>query len=183
MRQRWLAAAALACLVVVARGEAWAQAPSLYQQTQYKGREIGRLTGDVYYARMDDYLSVFMVTPQGIVLVEPIGSDFAVWLKGELATRFKVPVRYVIYSHHHWDHASGGAVYADTARFIGHENMLKNIAMPPAGTPLPPNARMQDANGNGRIEQAEARGNIQSQFALYDADTDGALSGPGVTRA
>ena len=51
----------------------------------------------------------------------------ATWLKGELARRFNVPVRYVIYSHYHWDHASGGAVYADTARFIGHENMLKNM--------------------------------------------------------
>ena len=77
---------------------------------------------------MDDYVSVFMVTPEGIVLVEPIGMEFATWLKGEMASRFHVPVKYVIYSHSHWDHASGGAVYADTARFIGHENMLKNIA-------------------------------------------------------
>src|SRR5262245_51213972 len=84
-----------------------AQPRAIYQQTQYKGQEIGKLTDDVYYARMDDYLSVFMVTPDGIVLVEPIGTEFATWLKGELATRFKVPVKYVIYSHHHWDHGSG----------------------------------------------------------------------------
>ena len=71
---------------------AFAQPRAIYQQTQYKGQEIGKLTGDVYYARMDDYLSVFMVTPEGIVLVEPIGTEFATWLKGELASRFKVPV-------------------------------------------------------------------------------------------
>ena len=59
-----------------------AQQRALYQQTQYKGQEIGKLTGDVYYARMDDYVSVFMVTPDGIVLVEPIGTEFATWLKG-----------------------------------------------------------------------------------------------------
>ena len=29
-----------------------AQSPALYQQSSYKGREIGKLTGDVYYARM-----------------------------------------------------------------------------------------------------------------------------------
>ena len=51
-----------------------AQQRSLYQQTQYKGQEIGKLTGDVYYARMDDYVSVFMVTPEGIILAEPIGT-------------------------------------------------------------------------------------------------------------
>ena len=44
---------------------ALAQQRSFYQQTDYKGQEIGKLTGDVYYARMDDYVSVFMVTPDG----------------------------------------------------------------------------------------------------------------------
>ena len=149
---------------------AWAQTAAQYQQTQFKGKEIGKLTGDVYFARMDDYVSVFMVTPDGIVLVEPIGTEFATWLKAELARRFNVPVKYVIYSHSHWDHASGGAVYADTARFIGHENMLKNVAMPAANTPLPQNAKAQDTNGNGQIEQAEARGQMQTLFDLYDAE-------------
>jgi glyoxylase-like metal-dependent hydrolase (beta-lactamase superfamily II) len=123
-----------------------------------------------------------MVTPEGIVLVEPIGTEMATWLKGELNRRFNLPVRFVIYSHSHWDHASGGAVYADTARFIGHENLIKNIAMPPADTPLPQQVRAQDANGNGRIEAGEAQGNIKAQFDLYDANRDGALSGAEVVR-
>ena len=152
-------------LVLAAWSMAQAQPRALYQQTQYQGQEIGRLTGDVYYARMDDYLSVFMVTPDGIVLVEPISSEFATWLKGELATRFKVPVKYVIYSHHHWDHASGASVWADTARIVGHEAMLKRLAMPPDGTPLPQNARGQDTNGTGQIDAAEARGQRKALFA------------------
>jgi glyoxylase-like metal-dependent hydrolase (beta-lactamase superfamily II) len=131
---------------------------------------------------MDDYVSVFMVTPDGIVLVEPIGTEFATWLKGEMASRFHVPVKYVIYSHSHWDHASGGAVYADTARFIGHENMLRNMAMPPADTPLPQNVRAQDTNGNGKIEASEAQGNLKTMFSLYDADKDGSLSGAEIAR-
>ncbi|MEQ1757722.1 MAG: MBL fold metallo-hydrolase [Vicinamibacterales bacterium] len=159
-----------------------AQSRAIYQQSQYKGQEIGRLTGDVYYARMDDYLSVFMVTPDGIVLVEPIGTEFATWLKGELATRFRVPVKYVIYSHHHWDHGSGAAVYADTARIVGHEAMLARLTMPPAGTPLPQNVRGQDTNGNGQIESTEAQGGIKNQFALYDVNGDGTLNGAEVTR-
>ena len=159
-----------------------AQERSFYQQTELKGQEIGKLTGDVYYARMDDYVSVFLVTPEGIVLVEPIGTEFATWLKGEMAKRFGVPVRYVIYSHSHWDHASGGAVYADTARFIGHENMLKNIAMPPASTPLPANVRAQDKNGDGQIDPDEAQGNLKTMFRLYDANHDGVLSGAEIVR-
>src|SRR3989454_10246875 len=154
---------------------AWAQPWATYQQTQYKGQEIGKLTGDVYYARMDDYVSVFMVTSDGIILAEPIGNEMGTWLKAELAKRFNVPVKYVIYSHYHWDHASGGEVWADTARFIGHENMLKGLKMPPANTALPQNVRMQDTNGNGLIEKAEAQGNLKNQFELYDANKDGAL--------
>jgi glyoxylase-like metal-dependent hydrolase (beta-lactamase superfamily II) len=168
--------------IVASATTTFAQPRAIYQQTQYKGQEIGKLTGDVYYARMDDYLSVFMVTADGIVLVEPIGVEFATWLKRELATRFKVPVKYVIYSHHHWDHGSGASVYADTARIVGHEAMMKRLAMPAADTPLPPNARAQDANSNGRIEAAEAQGAIKTQFALYDANRDGVLSGAEVTR-
>ena len=179
---RCLAAPSVMCFVLAASSIGGAQQRALYQQTQYKGQEIGKLTGDVYYARMDDYVSAFMVTREGIALVEPIGTEMATWLKAELARRFAVPVKYVIYSHSHWDHASGGAVYAETARFIGHENMLKNIAMPSANTPLPQNVRVQDTNDNGRIEQAEAQGNIKAQFDLYDADKDGALSGAEVTR-
>jgi glyoxylase-like metal-dependent hydrolase (beta-lactamase superfamily II) len=179
MAHRLFVTLGLFCLAAVA---ASAQSPSLYQQTDYKGREIGRLTGDVYYARMDDYLSVFLVTPEGVVLVEPIGSEFATWLKGEIAQRFKVPVRYVIYSHSHWDHSSGGAVYADTARFVGHQNLVTLLAMPPATTALPPAMRAQDANGNGRIEQSEATGNVRNLFDLYDADKDGAVNGAEATR-
>ena len=160
----------------------YAQQRSFYQQTQYKGQEIGKLTGDVYYARMDDYVSVFLVTPEGIALVEPIGTEFATWLKAELDRRFHVPVKYVIYSHSHWDHASGAAIYADTARLIGQENMLKNIAIPPADTPLPANMRAQDKNGDGKIGPDEAQGNLKTMFALYDANHDGVLSGAEIVR-
>src|SRR3954471_11713609 len=154
MKNGWLGVL-IVCLLCGVTATAGAQPRATYQQTQYKGQEIGKLTGDVYYARMDDYVSVFMVTTDGIVLVEPIGTEFATWLKGELAQRFKVPVKYVIYSHHHWDHASGASVYADTAQIVGQANMAAHLVLPPAGTPLPPNVRAQDVNGNGQIEAAE----------------------------
>ena len=159
-----------------------AQQRSFYQQTEYKGRAIGKLTGEIYYARMDDYVSVFMVTSEGIVLVEPIGTEFATWMKAEMARRFHAPVKYVIYSHSHWDHASGGAIYANTARLIGHENMLKNIVIPPASTPLPANVGAQDKNDDGRISTDEAQGPLKTMFSLYDANHDGFLSGAEIAR-
>ncbi len=88
---------------------------------------IDNVTGDLYRAATNTHRTVFLVTSEGIILADPIGTEFATWLKGELAERFDVPVRYVLYSHFHEDHASGGAVFEDTAELLGHENMIPNL--------------------------------------------------------
>ena len=98
-------------------------------------REIMQVTGGLYRAQAGLAFTVFLVTPEGIILSDPISTDFAAWLKSEFARRFSLPVKYVLYTHHHWDHASGGAVFADTAEFVGHKSMPGILAMPPADTP------------------------------------------------
>ena len=82
-----------------------------------------------------------------------------------------MPVKYVIYSHSHGDHASGAAVFADTARIIGHEALLGLLALPPASTPLPQNLRAQDGNGDGRIEpEPKRKRRSLASFDFYDAE-------------
>jgi glyoxylase-like metal-dependent hydrolase (beta-lactamase superfamily II) len=152
-------------------------------------RSIELINGSVYRAMNNNHGTVFMVTPEGILLADPINVDFAKWLKAELATRFKVPVRYVVYSHHHWDHASGGEVFADTARFVGHANMRSHLAMPPPSTTLAqvvgqyqPVTKF-DVNRNGTIEKSEAPEAFQrGQFDAFDANRDGVLNGAEVVR-
>src|SRR5678816_1567684 len=146
-------------------------------------RSIEPVSGGVYTAINNNHRTVFLVTPEGIILGDPINADFSRWLKAELASRFKVPVKYVVYSHHHWDHASGGDVFADTARFVGHANMLTHLAMPPASTTLSqvvgqysPVAKM-DANRNGVVEKNETTAAFQQgQFGAFDANRDGVLN-------
>ena len=145
-------------------------------------RAIEELKPGFYRAQDNQHYTVFLVTAEGIILSDPISTEFATWLKGELDRRFDVPVRYVLYSHHHWDHASGGAVFADTAEFVGQQAMTAKLALPPASTPLPAPAAAADANRNGRIERGEAAGALADQFALHDANGDGALSGAEVAR-
>ncbi len=91
-------------------------------------REIVNITGDLYRGIDNAHRTVFLVTDEGIILTDPINLEFAQWLKSELDERFDVPVRYVLYSHYHDDHASGGNVFAETATFVGHENMIPNLA-------------------------------------------------------
>ena len=62
-----------------------------------------------------------------------------------------MPVRYVIYSHSHWDHIEGGAVFADTARFVAHEGVARNMD---GRIPQMP-GDMLDRNNNGTFELNE----------------------------
>ena len=153
---------------------------ALAQQAPDRG--IVHVGGDLYRAHNNAHNTVFLVTSEGIVVSDPINRDFAEWLQGELASMYDVPVRVVAYSHYHWDHASGGEVFADTAEVVGHETMPGALAMPSGETPLSDAAAALDANGNGQIEESEASGNLAGQFALIDADGNGMLTGAEIAR-
>src|SRR6185295_8741173 len=145
-------------------------------------RSIVNITGQLYRAQNDNHYTVFLVTPEGIIMSDPINRDFSRWLKAQLASRFNVPVRYVLYTHRDWDHASGGVVWADTAEFIGHRNMLAALAAPAGNPLLPADAVKLDANRNGLVERSEAGGGYQERFALYDYNRDEVLSGAEIAR-
>lgn len=161
--------------------------PSSSFAQQEPTRSITQITGDLYRGQNNNHFTVFLVTEEGIILADPINPEFSAWLKSELDTRFGVPVKYVLYSHHHGDHASGGDVFSDTATFIGHENMLTHMAMPPESTPLPLEgqyaiAATMDANGNGMVERSEASGAVLANFVGFDENDDNILSGAEILR-
>jgi glyoxylase-like metal-dependent hydrolase (beta-lactamase superfamily II) len=164
---------ALFALVGVVSGAAAQQPPT---------RAIVNVTGQLYRAQNNNHYTVFLVTPEGIIMSDPINRDFARWLKAEYATRFKVPVRYVLYTHRDWDHASGGVVFADTAEFVGHRNMLAALAPPAGNPPLTAEAVKMDANRNGLLERGEANGAIAERFDQFDYNRDGIVTGAEIAR-
>lgn len=118
-------------------------------------REITQIAGDVYRFRNNFHYSVFMVTPEGVIVTDPINADTARWLKGEIATRFGLPVRYLVYSHDHADHSSGGEVFADTALVVAHENAKVQIVGENRPTAVPQitfSDRMTIALGGKTVE-------------------------------
>ncbi len=100
--------------------------------------EIAKLTEGVYLYRHQFHQAIFITTPKGVIVTDPISSDAATWLKAKIKTLTDQPVRYVIYSHHHDDHITGGSVFADQARFISHAAAREKIlqAADP-NTPVP----------------------------------------------
>ena len=90
-------------------------------------RAIANLRGDLYVARFDGRATLFLVTPDGIVLTDPLGPEAAKWLRGEFAQRFPgLTVRYVLISHHHFDRAGGAAIF-DGAETIAHRLFNKAL--------------------------------------------------------
>jgi glyoxylase-like metal-dependent hydrolase (beta-lactamase superfamily II) len=82
--------------------------------------EITKLADDVYLFRHQFHQSIFITTPKGVIVTDPISSDAATWLNAKIKTLTDQPVRYVIYSHDHADHITGGTVFAETAAFVSH---------------------------------------------------------------
>jgi glyoxylase-like metal-dependent hydrolase (beta-lactamase superfamily II) len=86
-------------------------------------REISKIAGEIYRFRNNFHYSIFVVTPAGIIVTDPINKAAAEWLKAELKQRHPTaPIKFMVYSHDHADHISGGEVFADTATVVAHAN-------------------------------------------------------------
>jgi len=118
------------CLLVQGQG--------VFAQQSRPDDEITKLAEDIYLFRHHFHQSIFITTPKGVIVTDPISSDAAIWLKAKIKTLTDQPVRYVIYSHHHDDHITGGSVFADQARFVSHAAAREKIlhAADPT-TPVP----------------------------------------------
>jgi glyoxylase-like metal-dependent hydrolase (beta-lactamase superfamily II) len=120
-------------------------------------------------------VTMIMVTPEGILLADPLNAEFSAWLRGELATRFPgQPVRYVVNTHYHWDHARGGGMFADTATYVAHAEFVNNLnrpiheARPPGDT--------DDVNRDGCLTREEAQTGTRGNFDAMNGDGDMCLT-------
>lgn len=114
MNIRTLAAAAISAATALAAVTALAQDAT---------RELTNIKGDVWRFQNNFHFSVVLVTADGVVVSDPINSEAATWLTGEIATRFGKPITHLVYSHSHGDHASGGTAF-------GAPNVIAQVDAP-----------------------------------------------------
>ncbi len=108
---------------LVQSGPAWAQLPP-----GMKLFETTKIADTVYSFRFAFHRNMFVVTDQGVIATDPINRKAAGILMDEIKKVTDKPVKYVIYSHEHWDHISGGGVFkAAGAKFISHANCVKEF--------------------------------------------------------
>jgi len=113
-----------------------AQQRPLYQTTKVEG------TDGVYVFRYGGHQSMFVVTKDGVIATDPISygrPEAAVTYIEEIKKVSDQPIKYLIYSHHHYDHIAGGKPFKDAgAKIIAHKRAkerLEQIKDP--STPLP----------------------------------------------
>jgi glyoxylase-like metal-dependent hydrolase (beta-lactamase superfamily II) len=103
--------------------------------------ELVRFAPDVYGFRWVNHVAMFIVTGAGVILVDPNGQvnprtpDL---IKEAVRSVTEQPVRYLVYSHSAFDHSTGGAVFADTAQFVGHRNTVARMKAAQDPTTPPP---------------------------------------------
>ena len=117
-----LAAFLPALLATTAQAQQPQQPP--FAATKVEGTE------NVYIFRFGGHQSMFIVTPAGVIATDPIGlrRPAAKAYIEEIEKITKAPIRYVIYSHSHFDHIAGGKPFKDKgATFVAHTNAKARI--------------------------------------------------------
>jgi glyoxylase-like metal-dependent hydrolase (beta-lactamase superfamily II) len=88
-------------------------------------------TDNVYIFRYGNAQAMFVVTSAGVIATDPIGygrPQAVTTYIDEIKKVTNQPVRYVIYSHHHYDHIAGGKPFKDAgATFIAHKNAKQRL--------------------------------------------------------
>ena len=99
--------------------------PAPYATTKVEG------TDNVYIFRMGNHQAMFIVTTDGVIATDPVAygkPEGAVVYLEEIRKITKLPVKYVIYSHHHFDHIAGGKPFKDAgARFVAHRRAWERL--------------------------------------------------------
>lgn len=103
------------------------------------GHSVKSMGDGLYVFRWWVYRNIFLVTDEGVIVTDPMNPKAAQLLLGEIRKITDKPIKYVVYSHNHHDHISGGNIFKEEgAKFVAHTNVLKELgdhASPV--TPLP----------------------------------------------
>jgi glyoxylase-like metal-dependent hydrolase (beta-lactamase superfamily II) len=99
------------------------------QAPQFETRQVA---DNVYIFRYGGHQSMFVVTQEGVIATDPISylrPQAAVTYVEEIRKITQAPIRYLVYSHHHYDHIAGGQPFkAAGATVIAHRNAKSRLA-------------------------------------------------------
>ena len=90
-------------------------------QTSAPQFDLTKVTDHVYSFRSGIHRAMVVVTSDGVIVTDPINSMAAKNMMDEIRKVTDKPVKFVIYSHNHWDHIAGARTFKDQgAKIIQH---------------------------------------------------------------
>jgi glyoxylase-like metal-dependent hydrolase (beta-lactamase superfamily II) len=102
-------------------------APPTFETKKVEG------TDNVYIFRYQNSQAMFVVTRDGVIATDPIGygrPQAVTTYLDEIKKVTQQPIKYLIYSHHHFDHIAGGKPFKDAgATIIAHKNAKTRLAV------------------------------------------------------
>ena len=96
--------------------------------------ESREVAPNVYSFTSDGFvISMFMITSEGVMVIDPMNVDHSEKMLAEIRKITDAPIRYLFYSHNHYDHAKGGQVFKDEgATIVSHIDAYKYIEANPS---------------------------------------------------
>jgi glyoxylase-like metal-dependent hydrolase (beta-lactamase superfamily II) len=89
----------------------------------------------------------FLVTDEGVIVMDTVSTTQAPLMMDAIKSVTDQPVKYLLYSHNHWDHISGGQIFKDAGAIVlAHQDVYDWLANHP--TPNP-NVVVPDLTWNG----------------------------------
>lgn len=94
--------------------------------------ETNEVAQGVYSFRFRDHRTIFITTSEGVIVTDPINPRAAPKLMAAIKAVSSQPIKYMIYSHEHRDHVSGGQIFKDAgATVIAQENCVEALKKNP----------------------------------------------------
>ncbi len=88
-------------------------------------------TDNVYVFRNGGHQSMFIVTSEGVIATDPVAYGRPTGGKAYVDEIRKVtdkPIKYLVYSHHHYDHIAGGKAFKDAgATVVAHHRGAERL--------------------------------------------------------
>lgn len=110
------------------------------------GHSVQNIGNGLYVFRWWVYRNIFIVTDDGVIVTDPMNPKAAKLLQSEIRKVTDKPVKYVVYSHNHHDHISGGDIFkAEGAKFVGHKNIAKELSDHPSPVIPVPDITFEDS--------------------------------------
>lgn len=107
--------------------------------------ETVKIADGLYSFRWGAYRSLFMVTNEGVIATDPLSPQAASAYRQAIRDITPLPVRYVVYSHAHWDHARGGQIFKDEgAVFVAQQRCQTNMLESPDPDIVPPDIHFKE---------------------------------------